>query len=324
MNADALALHVLGNEHGDCVELLNLGARIHSLKLHDRGRLRNVVLSHASPDACRLDEHYLGATIGRYANRIRGARFELDGKTHALVPNDGANQLHGGPAGFDRRVWHATHIAPKGVRFELVSEDGDQGFPGTLRVAVEYRWLAGRTLLIELHAVTDRPTPVSLTNHAYFNLDGHGTVLGHRLAVAADAYLATDSESLPVGGFRDVAGDALDLREPRRIGGLVAADVAAVRRDAGLDLCYRLRAGDPAARLESSSGDLALEIATSYPALQVYTGQYLRAPFEPYAGICLEAQYFPDSPNRSDLPSTILRPGFNYVEWIRYQFEYRG
>lgn len=328
MTGNALAMHVLGNEYGDCLELLNLGARIHSLKLHVDRRLRNVVLSHRSPDACRRDRYFLGATIGRYANRIGGARFDLDGRSYALAANEGPNQLHGGPDGFDKRIWHASTIAPKGVRFELVSADSDQGFPGTLRVSVDYRWLPGRSLLIELRAVTDRATPVNLTNHACFHLDGDdrgdGTVLEHRLALAADAYLATDAAKLPCGGFEALAGGPLDLRTARRIGDLVAADQPMIRRDHGPDLCYRLTSGDPAARLTSSSGDLALEIATSYPGLQVYAGQYLGAPLEPYAGICLESQYFPDSPNRAELPSTILRPGFTYFEWIRYRFDYRA
>lgn len=317
----SLATHVLENRRGDRVELLNLGARIRSLTLALASGERDVVLGYAALTDYLDDRYYLGSTIGRYANRLHEARFEIDGQGFALTPNEGPNQLHGGPAGFDRRIWETDRLAPGRLSFRLVSADGDQGFPGRLSVTAEFELTDDRELVIRYRARTDRATPVNLSCHAYFNLDAQReTIDGHFLEIASDTLVATTAAKIPTGAFESVDGRVLDLRRQRRVGELTGADEPVLRRGSGPDLCYLLNGEQPAASLWSPARDLRLAVSTSYPGIQLYAGQYLDRPFAPRAGLCLEAQFLPDSPNQATFPSTILRPGEAYDEWIRYTF----
>lgn len=256
---------------------------------------------------------FMGATVGRYANRIADARFELDGTEYRLAPNDGSHTLHGGPAGFDRRTWTAEVLETAervGLRCSLLSEDGDQGFPGTLSVSVTFWLETDDRLIFEYEATCDAPTVVSLTNHAYWNLAGTGTIAGHSLLVNAGAYLETNETLIPVA-VRAVAGTPYDFETARAI--------IDEKLDAGLDTCFVLNSAGPAAVLTHVPSGRRMTIETDQPGLQVYTANHLTPR---HRGVALEAQALPDSPNRPDFPSVVLRPGDTYRQTTVHRFEY--
>jgi aldose 1-epimerase len=316
--------------------ILPWGATLARLEVPDRhGKRADVVLGFDRQAEYAASPAHLGGTIGRFANRIAGARFPLDGRMVELVANEGPNQLHGGPVGFDRRVWRAEPFADgTGVALALESEDGDQGFPGAVRCRVTYAIRAPRELAIAYEATCDRATPVSLTNHTYWNLAGPpgAPILDHELEIAADRYLPVDAAHLPIGALRDVAGTPFDFRTRRKIG--TALDLAhpelALHR--GFDHPFELRGGARgarrlAARLRDPASGRALEIETTEACLQLYGGQFLaegpgKAGFAHRAasGVCLETQGFPDAPNRPAFPSAILRPGEVYRQETVYRF----
>ncbi|WP_043262100.1 aldose epimerase family protein [Streptomyces sp. e14] len=329
--------------------VLTLGAVLESLRVPDAAgaAVDDVVLRLPGPREYAGSGAYLGAVVGRYANRIAGGRFRLDGAVHQVPVNDRGNALHGGTDGFDRRMWRARPVAygdgSAGVRLSLDSPDGDQGFPGALAVSVEYVLRPDGTLVLDSTARTDRPTVVNLTHHAYFNLAGRPElgVLDHVLTVDADAYLPIDATSLPLPGApRPVRGTPFDFTRPRRLGaGIGAPDPQLATAGGGYDHCWVLRgyagsrertAGSQgegvadggavayrAARLEEPVSGRIMEVCTTEPGVQVYTGQQLDGtvedfegrPLAAYAGVCLETQHFPDSPNRPDYPSTEVWPG---------------
>jgi aldose 1-epimerase len=259
---------------------------------------------------------YMGATIGRFANRIAGARFALDGKSYGLARNNGPNQLHGGPDGFNRRVWTATAQGGASVTFALTSPDGDQGFPGTLQVSVKYT-LEAHALRIDYAAATDKPTVVNLTNHSYFNLGGavSGAVLGTRLQIFAHGYTVAGADRIPTGEIAPVAGTALDFTSPKPIGADIdAADIVAYH---GYDHNFVLDGVGlkRAARAQDPVSGRAMEVWTTEPGMQLYVapdkpgfvGREGKA-YPPRGAFCLETQHFPDSPNESAFPSTEVTP----------------
>jgi aldose 1-epimerase len=309
------------------VGILTFGAALWTVEAPDRSGHRDHVALHLTGDAADLVDRsrnpYLGATCGRVANRIAGSSFELDGDRIDLPANDGAHHLHGGPDGFDRRIWDVVEVAPTEdggrVALALVSPDGDQGYPGTLAVTFTYE-LHGHVLRIVHEATTDAPTVVDLTNHAYWNLAGPlhwdvpGSVADHELRLTADRYLPVDGELIPVGPLAPVAGTVLDLRQARLLGDVLE------QRPTGLDLAFEVpdagaeeRAAFDglrfAAELAHPALGRTLTVATDRPALQVYTGNLLDVPFAPQAAICLEAQHVPDVVHRPALGSIVLRPG---------------
>lgn len=256
---------------------------------------------------------FVGSTIGRYANRIANARFELDGAEYLLPANDGPHALHGGPAGFDCRIWTAEVLESPdrvGVRCSLLSDDGDQGFPGNLSVSVTFWLNADDHLVFEYEATCDAPTVVSLTNHAYWNLAGDGTISEHTLEINADAYLETNTTLIPTG-VKSVGGTPYDLRSAR-----VIIDE---ERTAGLDACFVLNSTAPAAVLTHVPSGRRMTIETDQPGLQVYTANNL---IPRHRGVALEAQALPNSPNRPDFPSVVLRPGEAYRQMTIHRFEY--
>ncbi|MGW4525527.1 aldose epimerase family protein [Amycolatopsis sp. NPDC004378] len=301
--------YTLSRPGGLTVRVLDYGGVVQSLEAPDRtGRAANVVLGYPGldgyvagnqPGAARV---FLGALIGRFANRIAGGAFVLDGVLHRVPANDGKNCLHGGPAGFDTRVWSAAPV-PGGLRLTLVSPDGDQGFPGRLTTEVTYR--LDHRLHITYRATTDAPTVVNLTNHTYWNLAGTGDVSAHWLSIAADRYCPTGPDLIPDGDPVPVEGTPFDFRRGARIG------------EYGYDHNWVLDDGAPyAARAwEPTSGRL-LTMRTTEPGLQFYAGGSL-----PHrgAGFALEAQHFPDSPNRPDFPTTVLRPGEVYHQETEFE-----
>lgn len=300
------------------VRVLTYGGIVQSVQVPDRGgRPADVVLGF--PDLAGYVTHpepFLGALVGRYANRIGGARFPLDGRTYALAPNDGPNSLHGGANGFDKRVWKATEVA-HGVRLARVSPHGEEGFPGRLEVSATYTLDASGALRIAYEAVTDAPTVVNLTNHAYWNLGGadSGPAGGHELRLAASRYTPVDERRIPAGEPAEVAGTRFDFRERRTVG-------------TGYDHNFVLDKGVSAApeeiaELHDPVSGRVLTVATTEPGVQLYTADHLTAPFAPNAGIALETQHFPDSPNQPSFPSTELRPGEVYRSETVYGFSAR-
>ncbi|MEE1842401.1 aldose epimerase family protein [Streptomyces sp. JV190] len=299
---------------GTRVRVLTYGGIVQSVEVPDRdGARAGVALG--LPDLAGYETFtgpYFGALIGRYANRIGGARFELDGRTHRLTPNEGRNQVHGGARGFDKRVWRAREVAG-GVELSLVSEDGEEGFPGRLAVSAAYTLDEGGALRITYRATTDAPTVLNLTNHTYWNLagDGSGSALGQVLRIAAGRITPADAESLPTGAFLPVAGTRFDFREPVPVG-------------AGYDHNFVLDGTGPAAELYDAASGRVLTVTTTEPGLQLYTADHFDGrPFGPCAGIALETQHFPDSPNRPEFPSTVLRPGEESVSTTVYGFTVR-
>ncbi len=299
---------------GLVVEVLEHGATLHRVRVPMVDGLRDVVLTVPKAERCRSTD-FLGATVGRYANRIAGGRFELDGREHQLPVNDRGNTLHGGD-GFDRREWSVTDRSTTHVELALVSEDGDQGFPGRLEVSCRYEVLgsaAEPTLRTTYAARTDAPTAVNLTSHPYFNLDGACPPVEHcgqRLSVPAESYLPVDETGLPTGEVADVEGTAYDLRAPRRLGELAPIDHSYAVAGEGLR---------PVAELVSTWGDLTMELWSDQPGVHVYTGAGMgrSAPGHPGAGtgVALEPQHFPNSVHHPEWPSTVLRPGEEY-EWV--------
>jgi aldose 1-epimerase len=314
--------HALVNKRGDVVTLLDYGARIRSIQIETVAGTRELVLGYPRSENYRDDRYYLGASIGRYCNRIGNAHFAIDGEAHPLVANEGANQLHGGPVGFDRRFWELEANADReAASYSLYSASGDQGFPGNVHASVRYSWTDERELQIRFAATTDSPTHVSLTNHAYFNLDpGVGVILDHKVRIDSRHILETDEQNIPTGNRSALEGTALNLLSVTSVRSILEARDPHVQRNNGADFNFVLGHDPVVAEVWSSTGDLRMTVQTTYPGLQFYTGQHLGAPFERYGGLCLEPQYYPDSPNQASFPSTLLLPGDVYDESIVFQF----
>lgn len=339
-SGEAVGAIELDNGQGIRARILTLGATLQSLGLPDRdGCVADVVLGFDEGGRYASEGHYLGSTIGRYANRIAGGRFTLDGVEHRLPMNDGAHHLHGGPDGFHRRMWTVEEIGggeAAFVRLSLVSVDGDSGYPGTLRAEAIYS-LSADGLALTYRATTDRPTVVGMTNHSYFNLAGAGedeTVLGHKLTIAADRYLPVAPGVIPTGERRLVAGSAFDFRESAMVGARIreAGAEEQLLLGRGYDHNFILRGADGslrhAATLEHPGSGRVLELHSTAPGVQFYSGNFLdgtmtgkggRA-YRQSDGLCLEPQPFPDTPNRPDFPSARLDPGEVYEHRILWRF----
>ena len=337
-NETDLVSITLTNRNGMEVRLLNLGATITSVSVPDgKGGRAELTLGYDRPEDYLNNSQYFGATPGRYANRIGGARFSLNGREYKLTANEGKNQLHGGETGFAKKYWEAREEDGIAV-FTCVSEDGDNGYPGNLAVRTSYSLNDENELLIRYTAESDADTVINLTNHAYFNLAGAGTILDHRLRLYADSFVVTDKENIPTGEIRKAAGSAMDFSSPKRLGDAVTSDEEAIRNTNGLDSCFVL-SGDAAGRrdnrrlaavLSEPESGRTLEVLTDLPGIQVYSGQFIpegmagRAGqvYGPYGGVCLEAQNFPDAPNRPEFPSAVLKKGDTFRAAIVYRFSF--
>ncbi len=329
-------LYTLTNANGIIVKISDLGGVITEIHTPDRdGHLADVCLGFDDAAAYLGESHYLGALIGRYGNRIANGRFTLDGETYQLNVNNGVNHLHGGLDGFHRRMWEAeTFATPKsaGLILSYLSPDGEQGYPGNLEVTAIYELRNNNELRIAFHAITDKATPVNLTNHAYFNLAGKGDILSHELTIAADAYTPVDSGLIPTGELPAVAGTPFDFRTPHAIGARIDEDDEQLRHGAGYDHNFVLNKSAPgalelAARVRDPSSGRVLEVLTQEPGVQFYSGNFLHDGmggkgriYSHRSGFCLEPQHYPDSPNRPEFPSTILRPGEEYTTVMSYRF----
>ena len=316
------------------VEILDYGGIVRSVEAPDRaGRVANVVLGAVDLAGYEASDAHFGAIIGRYANRIAGGRFRLDGRDYRLPTNEGRNTMHGGPEGFDRRVWRVDDAESDRLVLAYRSPDGEQGFPGNLDVTVTYRLAPDGTLSIDYSAATDRPTILNLTNHSYFNLagEGAGDALGHVVRIAADAVLETDAEQIPTGLVSSVAGTPFDFRVPTALGARIRTAHPQLAVAHGYDHTYVLGGDGTLAEVawayDPASGR-RLTVATTQAALQLYTANMLDGTVTGSGGglyragdaVCFEAQAYPDAPNHPGFPNTVLRPDEAFRATTTYRF----
>jgi aldose 1-epimerase len=325
--------YTLRNKHGVFAKIITYGALMTEFHVPDRnGRLGDIVLGFDNLQQY-LDGHpYFGATIGRYANRIAKGKFTLDGKTYTLATNNYPNHLHGGVKGFDKVVWQAQPLATANgaaVKFTYVSPDGEEGYPGTLRASVVYTLTDDNELRLDYEATTDRATPVNLTNHSYWNLAEGGDILSHVVMLNADRYTPVDDTLIPTGALAPVKGTVMDFTRPMPIGSRIDQ---LTNQPRGYDHNYVLNSGGGrmalAARVEDAKSGRVMEIHTTTPGIQFYTGNFLDstlkgkggAVYHQHHGFCLETDHFPDSPNQPQFPSVILRPGQTYRQTTVHKF----
>ena len=331
-----VTLYTLTNASGASVRLSSLGAAIVSINVPDReGKLADVAIGYNRPEDYLADGPCAGKIPGRYANRIAKGKFTLDGKEYDLPVNNGPNHLHGGPQGFQNKVWE-SRIEGEAVEFMYFSEDGEAGYPGNLKVVAHYEWSEDNELKLSMTAETDAPTVLNLTNHVYFNLNGEGDILGHLLELNASEYLPTDETLIPTGESAPVAGTPMDFSEAKPIGRDIKADFPALKYGKGYDNCWLIDGAMPgqlstAAELYAPESGRFLEVLTTQPAVQVYTGNWLAGSpvgkhgrsYEDYEAVAIECQHCPDSPNRPEFPTTVLRPGETFEEAIIWVFRTR-
>ena len=332
-------LYTLSNENGLVVSISNYGGIITSIRVPDRrGMHTNVVLGYKLLEDYVRDEFYVGSLIGRYANRIHNGRYQVDGKVYQLACNNGENHIHGGHEGFNKKIWESEPIRdPRGggIKLYLTSPDGEEGYPGTIDVQVLYLLTPDNSLIIDYTAATDIRTIINLTQHSYFNLAGSGTIHDHMVRINASGYTPVDGNLIPTGSFRSVEGTNLDLRKERRISQIFMEGRSEELIDEGFDHNFVLDgSGDmsqPSATLYHPGSGRVMDVFTTEPGLQFYTGNHLSSteagrggiPFKKHGALCLEAQHFPDSPNHRAFPSVILQPGHVYRQETRYQFSTR-
>lgn len=329
----AIEQYTLTNAHGLVCKVITYGATLTNVETPDRdGHLADIVLGFDNLAGYLGTDPYFGATIGRVANRIARGHFTLDGKTYSLPVNDGPNTLHGGLKGFDKVVWTAKAMAKgTGVELRYTSPDGQEGFPGTLRVRVRYVLTDDNALHIEYWARTDADTPINLTNHTYWNLSGHGSILNDLLTLHASRYTPVDSTLIPTGELVPVAGGPMDFRTPKRIG----QDLGKLtNQPQGYDFNWVLDhpgLGSIAAELYDPASGRVLDVETDQPGIQFYTGNFLDGTitgkggvkYQQHTAVCLETQHFPDSVNQPSFPSTILHRGDTYRTTTLYRFGVR-
>ena len=332
----AANLYTLSNDQGLEVSITNYGGAITSIKTPDRnGKIGDVVLGYETLAEYVKNPRYMGCLVGRHANRLDKGKFSLNGVNYQLVQNNGENHLHGGKKGFDKVVWDAlTKQDDNSVRLQLnyVSVDGEENYPGTLSVEVDYYVTNQNELRIEYGASTDRDTIVNLTNHSYFNLAGQGNILDHELMINADSFTPISKDLIPTGEIESVEGTPMDFRNGKKIGKDISADYEQLRFTGGYDHNFVLklygRSIKFVARAREPESGRNLEVFTTQPGMQFYSGNFLDgsltgkggAVYHKYAGFCLETQHFPDSPNHEEFPSTLLRTGDVLDEVTVYRF----
>ena len=326
----------LENSGGSSVELSTMGAGIVSVSVPDKdGKIENVALSYANPADYIADGPCLGKCPGRFANRIAKGHLEIEGETYNLAINNGVNALHGGPEGFQNQNWDAE-VIENGVRFTYVSKDGEENYPGTLKVTATYCWSEDNCLTLKFHAETDKTTVINLTNHAYWNLDGAdaGSIADHELTIKAERWLPTDETQVPTGEFAAVAGTPMDFRSAKKIGEDISKEFEALKIGKGYDHCWAFDNWEPgkfidnAVELEAAKSGRKLRISTDQPGAQIYTGNWLAGSpknrsgrgYEDYEGVAIEMQGFPDAPNKPMFPTALLKPGESYDRTIIFAF----
>ncbi len=339
---DSIKLYTLTNANGMTVKVTNYGAIITSLIVPDRdGALADIALGYDRVEDYinAVDKPYFGAVVGRYGNRIAKAEFTLDGETYSLAVNNGVNHLHGGVIGFDKVVWDAALIDGEGwsgIELSYLAKDEEEGYPGNLKIKVTYRLTDENQLEVDYFAITDKATPVNLTQHTYFNLkgEGSGTILDHQMMLNADKYTPIDEGLIPTGELAEVAGTPFDFKKPKTIGKDIESDNQQLEFGLGYDHNWVLNKGATpgemtlAARVHETTTGRTMEVYTTEPGIQFYCGNFLNGRLKGKSGqtyvhrggFCLETQHFPDSPNQPDFPSTILRPGEEYQTKTVFKF----
>jgi aldose 1-epimerase len=334
-----ITLYTLTNSHGVEIRAMNYGGIIVSIRVPDRkGQLGDIVLGHEVLDDYIPNPPYIGAIVGRYANRIANGTFRLDGKTYTLPKNDGPNTLHGGvDKTFNKVVWDGEALKGKtGVAFSYLSKDGDDGFPGNLKVKVTYTLTDNNELVIDYEATTDKATPINLSQHSYFNLagEGKGDILNHEILINADRFTPVDKNLIPTGELRPVKGTPMDFTTSTRVGARIGDNYDQLVLGHGYDHNWVLnRKSDEkglvlAARVYEPTSGRVMEVSTTQPGVQFYTGNFLDGTvtgkqghvYKYRYGLCLETQHFPDSPNHPDFPSAILKPGQTFHEKTVFKF----
>jgi aldose 1-epimerase len=332
-----VTLYTLTNANGVEVDTMNYGGIILSIRVPDRkGQFADVALGHENLEGYIPNPPYIGAIIGRYANRIANGTFTLDGKTYHIPKNDGPNTLHGGvDKTFNKVVWDGERLKGKaGVTYTYLSKDGDDGWPGNLRVRVTYTLTNNNELIIDYEATTDKATPINLTQHSYFNLagEGNGDILNHELTLNADRFTPVDKNLIPTGELRPVKGTPLDFTQSTRVGARIDDNYEQLVLGHGYDHNWVVnRKGDGltlAARMYEPTSGRVLEVSTTQPGIQFYTGNFLDGTvtgkqghvYKRRYGFCLETQHFPDSPNHPEFPSTILKPGETFRSKTVFKF----
>jgi len=331
-------LYTLTNSHGMEVRAMTYGGIIVSLRVPDKsGKVADVVLGFDKFDGYLDNKPYMGAIVGRYGNRIANAEFTLDGVKYTLAKNNGPNSLHGGVKGFDKVVWDgesSQNADGASVAFTYLSKDGEEGFPGNLRVKVTYTLTEKNELIVDYHATTDKATPVNLTQHSYFNLsgEGNGDILKHEVRLNADKFTAVDDNLIPTGELRLVKGTPLDFDKSTAIGARINDNYQQLVIAKGYDHNFVIsRKGDGlelAARVKDPASGRVLEVLTTQPGVQFYTGNFLDGTvtgkqghvYKQRYGFCLETQHYPDSPNHPEFPTSILRPGQTYESRTVFKF----
>jgi aldose 1-epimerase len=331
-------LFTLTNARGMVVAITNYGGVVVSIQVPDRnGKFADVVLGFDTFEGYLNNTPFFGALVGRYGNRIAKARFTLDGHEYRLAPNDNGNSLHGGLKGFDKRVWKASDVSTKEVpalELAYLSKDGEEGYPGNLSVKVTYSLTPNNGLKIDYAASTDKETVLNLTNHSYFNLagQGEGDILSHLMTINADRFTPVDATLIPTGELKSVAGTPLDFRKPTAIGARIDANDQQMKFGRGYDHNFVLNRKDGAlilaARVTEPSSGRVLEVLTTQPGLQFYTGNFLDGSIHGKAGkvyprrsaFCMETQHFPDSPNHPAFPTTVLKPGEHFQSTTVFRF----
>jgi len=333
-----VTLFTLTNSHGVEVHAMNYGGIITSIRVPDRkGQFADIVLGHESLEGYTPNPPYLGAIVGRYANRIANGTFTLDGKTYTLPKNDGPNTLHGGTTRtFDKVVWDAEPQKGASVAFSYVSKDGEEGFPGNCKVKVTYTLTDGNALIIDYEATADKSTPINVSQHSYFNLkgEGNGEILDHEIMINADRFTPVDKNLIPTGELRPVKGTPFDFTKSTKIGARIEDNYDQLTLGHGYDHNFVLNAKPEqngevlAARVTEPTTGRTLEVWTTQPGVQFYTGNFLDGSvtgkeghvYKRRFGFCLETQHFPDSPNHPDFPSTILKPGETFHQKTVFKF----
>lgn len=331
-----ITLYTLTNKSGAQVVLSSLGAGIVSVMVPDKdGKFEDVALGYADAKDYFYDGPCAGKVPGRYANRIAKGHLRVDGRDYQLAINNGPNALHGGPEGFQNRIWESS-VEKDHVVFSYKAADGEENYPGNLEVEAAYAWSDDNVLTLILSAETDAPTVVNLTNHCYWNLEGHnsGSVLDHKLKLESSRYLPTDDTLIPTGEMAPVKGTPMDFTETKTLGRDIKADFPALVYGKGYDNCWVVDEYDGAtvnkvATLEAPHSGRVLEVWSSQPSVQVYTGNWLAGSpknkagrsYEDYDGVAIECQSMPDSPHHADFPSTQLYPGQEYFEIISFSFK---
>jgi aldose 1-epimerase len=329
----AVRIYTLTNKSGVEATITNYGGRIVSLKVPDKtGAVGDVVLGFDSLEGYLNENPYFGALIGRYANRIGHAQFTLDKVLYKVPKNDGGNSLHGGLRGFDKVVWTPRELPDGGLELTYLSKDGEEGYPGNCKVTVVYHLTDANELKIEYAASTDKDTVVNLTNHSYFNLKGGGDVMEHLLTLPADHFTPVDSGLIPTGVLKPVAGTPFDFRKSTAIGARIEQDDEQLKLGKGYDHNWVLNKKGAelglAARVEEPSSGRVMEVWTTQPGIQFYTGNFLDGSIKGKKGavygrrsaLCLETQHFPDSPNKPRFPTVVLKPGMDFRSTTIYKF----